>query len=287
MLVASYSSYYHGLKFGRAALEGTLISGAMLTKPYATFGMIGGSLHDLRHSHLGRTGLEIRNKAMSIQALVKLAPLHQESAPLRNKIITALRNAIETGVLVPGTRLIEKNLCEQLGVSRTSLREALRELQAEGILENASGRSLRVCSVSLEDAENVYRIRAVLEALVVEQFIEKASDADVKLLVCESEALKNAYRSGVLEQMLTAKRSFYDRICSGAENTIAFDILNRLVLRTSSLRSRSLSRKARQQQSIQEIDALVNAIQKRDIAAARQVALEHVKHAAASALGPM
>ncbi len=224
---------------------------------------------------------------MSIEALVKLAPLRQESAPLRNKIITALRNAVEIGVLVPGTRLIEKDLCEQLGVSRTSLREALRELQAEGIVENVSGRSLRVCSVSREDAENVYRIRAVLEALVVEQFIEKANDAEVELLVRESEALKNAYRSGVLEMMLVAKRSFYDRVCTGAENAVAFDILNRLVLRTSSLRSRSLNRQARQQQSILEIEALVGAIRQRDVATARRIAIEHVTHAAASALGPM
>ena len=56
----------------------------------------------------------------------RLVPLQQPSAPLRSKIIAALRNAIETGVLVPGQRLIEKDLCEQLGVSRTSLREALR-----------------------------------------------------------------------------------------------------------------------------------------------------------------
>jgi DNA-binding GntR family transcriptional regulator len=220
---------------------------------------------------------------MSYEAIARLAPLQQQSAPLRNKIISALRNAIETGLLQPGTRLIEKDLCEQLDVSRTSLREALRELQAEGILQQTANRGLAVGAISREDAQNAYRIRSVLEALIVEQFIEKASDADVRLLARESETLKNAYRSGVLERMLVAKRAFYDRICTGAENGIAFDIINRLVLRTSSLRSRSLVRKQRQQQSIKEIEALIEAIQKRDVAAAREAAIAHVNNAAHSA----
>src|SRR6187551_3649539 len=93
----------------------------------------------------------------------RLAPLHQPTAPLRNKIISALRSAIETGLLVPGQRLIEKDLCEQLSVSRTSLREALRELQAESILEYNSSRGLSVAAISLDDAKNIYRLRAVVE----------------------------------------------------------------------------------------------------------------------------
>jgi DNA-binding GntR family transcriptional regulator len=218
-------------------------------------------------------------------AVVRLAPLRQQAAPLRNKIIAALRSAIETGLLAPGTRLVEKDLCAQLDVSRTSLRESLRELEADGVLEHTSNRSLTVAAISREEAENIYRIRAVLEALIVEQFIEKASDAEVQLLVRESETLKDAYRSGVLERMLSAKRAFYDRICTGAENAVAFDIINRLVLRTSSLRSRSMLRPERQAQSVAEIDALVNAIQHRDVEAGRRMAIEHVTHSARSSLG--
>ncbi len=215
----------------------------------------------------------------------RLAPLQHQSAPLRNKIIMALRNAIELGLLQPGQRLVEMDLCEQLSVSRTSLREALRELQAEGILEQSSNRGLSVSAVSVEDAENIYRLRSVLEALVIEQFIEKANEAQIKDLVQESESLKNAYRSGILKVMLRAKRDFYDRICSGAENPIAFDMINRLVLRTSSLRARSLVRKERQQQSIKEVTILMEAIQRGDIEAARKAAIEHVNNAARSALG--
>jgi len=209
--------------------------------------------------------------------------LKPQAAPLRNQIIASLRRAIELGHLIPGTRLIEKDLCAQLGVSRTSLREALRELQAQGIVEHRGARGLAVGAISHEDAENVYRIRAALEALIVEQFIEKASADEIGSLVRESQALKEAYRLGELEGVVVAKRRFYDRICSGARNPIAFDLLDHLVLRTSSLRSRSLTRKERQRQSIQEIDALVGAIERRDVKAAQRIAAEHVMHSAQSA----
>jgi DNA-binding GntR family transcriptional regulator len=215
----------------------------------------------------------------------RLSPVEHQSAPLRNKIIVALRSAIETGVLKPGARLVERDLCEQLNVSRTSLREALRELQADGILFQTGARGLSVGVVDREEAANAYRIRTVLEALVVEQFIERADERDLRNLVKDAEALKTAYRSGDVSRILVSKRQFYDRICSGAQNALAFDIINRLVLRTSSLRSRSMARKVRQTESIDEIEAIVEAIRVRDVAAARQAAATHVENAMASAFG--
>ena len=214
----------------------------------------------------------------------RLTALQEPQVSLRSRIIEALRRAIETGVLAPGARLIERELCEQLKVSRTSLREALGELQAEGILCYSPTRRLSVSIISRADAENAYRIRGTLEALIVEQFIEQANDRDVAALMEEGENLKAAYRSGDVDRMLIAKRAFYDRICSGAQNAIAFDIINRLVLRTSVLRRRSLQRRERQAQSVKEIDSLLAAIARRDVGAARQAALTNVANSAKSAL---
>jgi DNA-binding GntR family transcriptional regulator len=221
---------------------------------------------------------------MDIAVKGRLTSLQQPAASLRSRIIHALRRAIETGVLEPGARLVERDLCEQLQVSRTSLREALGELQAEGILTYSVTRRLSVSVISPADAENAYRIRAVMEALVVEQFIEKAGDEELAALVQDSELLKIAYRSGDVERMLVAKRAFYDSICSGAKNPMAFDIINRLVLRTSVLRRRSLMREQRQLQSIAEIDTLIDAIRRRDVTSARAAAMQNVAHSARSAL---
>ena len=214
----------------------------------------------------------------------KLAPLRYESAPLRNRIIASLRSAIETGLLQPGERLIERDLCEQLNVSRTSLREALRELQALGVLAQTNNRGLVVGTLSAGEAANVYSIRAVLEALVVGEFVEHASDAQIEELRNYGNTLKQAYRLGSVEHILRAKRTFYDCICSGAQNAPAFDIINRLTLRTSMLRSRSLARKARQKESVKEIEAILATIEARDAEAAKRAAATHVEHAAHSAL---
>jgi DNA-binding GntR family transcriptional regulator len=221
---------------------------------------------------------------MTDKLVSRLAPLRYESAPLRNRIIASLRSAIETGLLQPGERLIERDLCEQLSVSRTSLREALRELQALGALAQIDNRGLVVGTLSAEEAANVYSIRAVLEALVVGQFVERASDEQIDQLRGYGDTLKKAYRSGSVEHILRAKRAFYDGICSGAQNALAFDMINRLTLRTSMLRSRSLARKARQKESVKEIEAILAAIEARDAEAAKRAAATHVVHASHSAL---
>lgn len=220
---------------------------------------------------------------MSGMSNVRLLPVRHEVETLRTKIIAHLRRAIEAGILEPGTRLVEKDLCEQLEVSRTSLREALRELQAEGVLTYASNRGLTVATVTRREAENIYRIRQVLEPLLVEQFIENASGADIQTLKASSRKLKAAYRSGDFAAITAAKRDFYDRICIGADNAIAFDILNRLTLRTSQLRRKSVARAERQAQSVQEIESLVRAIGAGDVGAARRFAELHVANAARSA----
>lgn len=226
----------------------------------------------------------VRESKLEKSGAGRLTALQEPQVSLRSRIIEALRRAIETGVLAPGARLIERELCEQLKVSRTSLREALGELQAEGILSYSPTRRLSVSVISRADAENAYRIRGTLEALIVEQFIEQASEDDVAALIEEGENLKAAYRSGDVDRMLIAKRAFYDRICSGAQNAIAFDIINRLVLRTSVLRRRSLQRRERQAQSTKEIDILLAAIARRDVEVARQAALTNVANSAKSAL---
>ncbi len=220
---------------------------------------------------------------MNSPARATLGPLQHDYAPLRNKIIDALRRAVETGALKPGTRLVEKDLCQQLNVSRTSLREALRQLQAEGLLVELFNRGLAVVEISPEDAANIYRVRGVVEALIVEQFVENASDSAVDELRSQSEVVYESYRSGDADRIMTAKREFYSRICAGAGNAVALNILYNLTLLTSTLRRRSVVRKERQKQSIAEIGKIVSAIRKRDKQAARAAAELHVSNAAASA----
>jgi DNA-binding GntR family transcriptional regulator len=215
--------------------------------------------------------------------ITKLSSLKQEFAPLRQKIIAELRRAIECGLLKPGERLIEKDLCAQLNVSRTCLREALRELEALRVIANSDTRGLMVTPIGPEDAANIYNVRAVLEALIAEQFIARADTSDIANFRSAAESLKAAYATQQLVDILDAKKAYYDAFCAGAKNQVVFDLLMTLHLRTSQLRAASISRSERKAQSIAEIEALLGAIERQDTAAAQTAARTHVENAAASA----
>ena len=210
---------------------------------------------------------------------IGLVRLVQESAPLRRKITATLRQAIEFGMLKPGERLVEKDLCRELSVSRTSLREALRELEVDGLVSNHP-RGLVVTQVSEQDAANIYRVRAALEALVAEQFAEGASEEARAELQRAVRKLEQAYAEKRYGDILTAKKEFYDVLCAGANNMIVLEVLNRLNSRITQLRSASLSDPEREVASMAEIHDLVTALLARDAAAARTAAASHVASAA-------
>jgi DNA-binding GntR family transcriptional regulator len=213
---------------------------------------------------------------------IALLPLTQESAPLRRKIVVALREAIELGELPPGTRLVEKDLCRALNVSRTALREALRELQAEKII-NAVPRGVFVSEITDEEAANIYRVRAALESLVAAQFAEVATERDASLLENALDRLERAYKADDFKGVLTAKKKFYDVICAGARNAIVRDILDHLSTRINQLRSTSRSNAKRGEQSLAELRRLAQALFDRNPKAARGAAIKHIDAAAKSA----
>jgi DNA-binding GntR family transcriptional regulator len=213
-----------------------------------------------------------------------LGPVRQEAAPLRRKITSALRRAIETGALAPGSRLVEKDLCAELDVSRTSLRESLRELEAEGLVTNGS-KGLIVTAISPQEARNIYAVRGVLEGLLVEQFARQADgDAMARLDVAVAD-LASAYEEAVIERIIAAKAELYEVLCAGADNFIVLELLSRLNTRINRLRFASLSQPLRAKASIAEIHALADALKRRDAAEARRIALGHIDAAAAAALG--
>lgn len=212
-----------------------------------------------------------------------LERVRQESAPLRRKIAASLRHAVQTGALEPGARLVEKDLCQDLNVSRTSLREALRELEAEGLLES-SARGLAVARITPDEARNIYAVRGALEGLVAAQFAELASDDDVMAITGVLRALERAYRDDDFPMIISEKDRFYEVLCIGAKNPVAFDLLTRLNSRINRLRLLSRSNRARGVESLREIRAIVDALNARDPARAKSAAVEHVEKAAAAAL---
>lgn len=207
------------------------------------------------------------------------------SSSIRQQTIRALRSAILNFQLKPGQRLVERELIERLGVSRTTLREALRELAAEGLVTVVPQKGARVCAPSLDDAIDLYEVRASLESLVVTRFVERASDDEVKALAQSVAGYATvAERTTDILALLTAKEAFYEVLIGGARSKALQQLLEGLKARVQTLRATSLSRPGRASETVEELQAIVAAIAERDAERAARLCAQHVRAAARTAL---
>jgi len=209
------------------------------------------------------------------------------AAPVRQQVADRLRLAIDTGTFKPGQRLIERDLCERLGVSRPSVREALRELESEGLIETVPNRGPVVTRLTRRDAASVYDVRAALEAVAAKRFAEVATDAQVAALRAAVDLLAAAYETGDVEAKLAAKSQFYDVLFAGSGNRVVPQILRTMNARITFLRRLSLASPQRLPGSLGEIRAILAAIEARKPAAAFKASFDHVERAALIALASL
>lgn len=209
-------------------------------------------------------------------------------APIREQAVEILRRAIASQALKPGTRLIERQLCESLQVSRVVLREGLRQLEAEGLLARDSRGRLIVARLTKVQAQEIYAVRAALEGLAGRLFAENASDEDVaKLREAYNRLVEAAAEGTDKDSFLEVKDHFYEVLLSGARNETLRTLLTTLYWRITLLRVRSTGQPGRVQQSLQEIGAVVGAIERRDADAAEKLCVQHVQNARENALRTM
>jgi DNA-binding GntR family transcriptional regulator len=215
-----------------------------------------------------------------------MSPVVHVAAPVREQAANLIRAQIVSGALSPGQRLIEREMCEQLNISRNTLREACRQLESEGFLAIPPHKGPMVTKLTDREALSVYEVREALEGLAIRLFVERATDEQVDRLVTALAALADAYESADVATMLTVKNDFYSVLYEGADNPALSSQVRLLNGRLAQLRARSLSAPGRIQQSIEEVRAVVDRIVVRDSVNATRLWCEHIRHAAASALQP-
>jgi len=213
---------------------------------------------------------------------LNLAELKPET--LRAQVENHLRDAITSGKLSAGQKLVERELCASMGVSRPSLREALRKLEAEKLIVQVPHRGPEVASITLVEARELYALRSILESYVAHEFTRHASDDAVAQLANAVKQLKSAGRTKSSADVLRAKADFYGVLFAGAGNSLVQEMLGGLMSRVSLLRRTSLMRTDRLPKSIKEISTLLECIQKRDAKAAQEVSRQHVLNAESAAL---
>jgi len=205
-------------------------------------------------------------------------------ATLRSQVEHYLRNAIADGRFRPGERLVERELCDQLKISRPSLREALRALEAEKLIVSVPHFGPMVASITVEEAKDIYAVRALMEGFAAQEFARLAQDAEIRQLGVTVAGLRSATESGDKHAMLEAGAKFYDVLLSGCQNKLVMEILRSLFLRIKILRATSLNKPQRAVPSLREIEAVYEAIQARNALLAKELAQSHVMNAERCAL---
>jgi len=210
------------------------------------------------------------------------------AAPLRVQVLDGLRGAIIDGRLAPGARLTERELTEMMGVSRTVIREALRQLESEGLIANVPNKGPVVRALSLDEAKDLYTIRAVLEGLAARLFVHNAGDAELKRLAQALDVVAGAYERGDAQEVLETKNRFYDVLFQGAGSETLSSMLGTLHARIWRWRALGLSHPrrsdSRSKESVKGLRAMLAAIRKRDADAAERLTREEAQGAAAEVM---
>jgi DNA-binding GntR family transcriptional regulator len=205
----------------------------------------------------------------------------REVEPLRGRTLKSLRDAILSNHLKPGQRLVERDLCEQAGVSRSSIREALRHLESEGLVESRGTKGMFVSVLNRKQALEIYEVRAALESEAAKHFAERATDTDLK-------AIRQVYESaerllpGNAEALSREIDRFFEILFTGARNATAFSLLRMVRARINLLRHATTRAAPRERLigSMAQMKLIVKALERRDGAAAAEACRRYVARSA-------
>lgn len=197
---------------------------------------------------------------------------------LREIAVDRLRRAIISGHFAPGERLVERPLSEQLDVSRTVVREAIRYLEAEGLVEIERSGPI-VAKLDWPRAQQIYRIRLVLEAEAAADCAKRA-DARAKQALREALArIEATSRDPHSHKLYEATTHFYEVIFKAAGHEIAWEIVQRLNGRISRLRALTLATTDREVPGVVRMTRIADAILAGDPEAASRAVREHLSEA--------
>jgi DNA-binding GntR family transcriptional regulator len=155
---------------------------------------------------------------------------------LHDVLVSTIREMVVAGELRPGDKIPERELCRRFEVSRTPLREALKVLAAEGILQLLPRRGAIVARVSAEEIDELFPVMGALEALAGELICKRATDAEIARLRELHEHMMRAYEAGAEPEYLQANRTFHETLVALAGNATLLSTYMHILMRTRAFR---------------------------------------------------
>ncbi len=210
----------------------------------------------------------------------RLSPIKLESLqPLGDIVFDVLKSAVVSGQLKPGERLMEQQVAEELGVSRTPVREAIRRLELEGFLIMIPRKGAYVADISLKDIAQVFEVRAAMESLAAGLAAERITNDQLDMLERKLVEVKAAVDSSDIEAIIKIDTDFHEIIYNASRNERLVQILSNLREQIQRYRSASLAYPGRLKDTLEEHKELVEAISDRNVALAQRLAKEHIENA--------
>lgn len=202
-----------------------------------------------------------------------------EYKPLRDVVFENLREAILEGRLKPGQRLMEVQLAEQLGVSRTPVREAIRKLELEGLVIMLPRKGAYVANMSLKDVIDVLEIRSSLEGLAASLAAQRMNSDDIKKMEKISKEYEKSIKNVDLETSLIKDVEFHECIFKSTNNKKLHQLINSLWEQVYRFRVTYISDYNSSLSIINEHKLILDAIKKGDTELAKKYATEHIEKA--------
>ena len=203
----------------------------------------------------------------------------REGQSLRSMTVASLRKAILSLHLKPGEKLTERELCELTGVSRPLMREALRDLEAQGLISNVPHRGPAVAMLTRDDACDIYEVRSALEPMAARLFVERATDGQIDELGAMADRCHQAMAERNVLAVIDALEGFYKTLFTGAGNQMAAMLAGMLYSKAGLLRAVTFQRQTDKdaKRSMAHIARIATAVRSRDADAAAATCLMQVK----------
>ncbi|HIQ75244.1 MAG TPA: GntR family transcriptional regulator [Candidatus Cottocaccamicrobium excrementipullorum] len=199
-----------------------------------------------------------------------------EYLPLRDVVFNTLRQAILKGELEPGERLMEIQLAERLGVSRTPIREAIRKLELEGLVHMVPRKGAEVASISEKSLREVLEVRRSLEELAIELACQKITAEQIKELEEAEVQFADAVQKGDAMTIAESDEHYHDVIYQATDNSRLVQILNNLREQMYRYRLEYIKDADKRQILVVEHEHIIRAVKNHNIPEAKQAMREHI-----------
>lgn len=210
-----------------------------------------------------------------------------EYLPLRDVVFNTLRRAILRGELKPGERLMEIQLANKLGVSRTPIREAIRKLELEGLVLMIPRKGAEVAEITEKNLRDVLEVRCALEELAVQLACDRIDKEEVSGLHAAADHFRDVLDSDDITLIAQADEAFHDVIFTATDNGRLIQLLNNLREQMYRYRIEYLKKKECYSQLLAEHKAIIEAIESHDKGKATEITGQHINNQADTVVGTL